>query len=564
MISLDLETLELRNQSEQTMAYDVFISYKNDSSGNIFAERLANDLKEMGYGVYFNSHERRSGMFDERIRSAIASCKDFIAIVSKGYLSQLLDPKPEGSDWIRLELLEAHRHEGIAITPVYLTGVTEPQEEDFGDADEAAFFANLDGVEMPGDAYDVSPLEMLTNRLSSRREGCLDYRDVANGNPSLSANEVLRDAYKAATQGDYGAMTRIGLMMFYGICEQLGGGAVRDFAEAMRWFSRVSEECSSDELRSIADMFIARMYYQGEGIASGPDYKMSFEYHKRSDAIPYSAAQTAFMMKMGLGCPYDFHAIEAYYQRMIDEGDMIAKLELGRFYESHGMFAKAEQTFLSMKPISPDAHYSLGMLYARGNHVSPAKPSYEKASYHFQLAAERGNVAAMVELGHLFFRPITGFTRDFHKAMSCYQMAAEAGNASAQYMMGYMYEFGHIERNIPEAIRYFELAAAQGSILSSTHLGLLYQLPEQCNYGLAFKNCAVAADAGESTAEFMLANMLLFGRGCRYDIDRAKRYYLRALQHGFVPAQQMLDVLMEKAGAIETGEMPTWLKYVAD
>lgn len=28
------------------MSYDIFISYKNDSSGNIFAERLAN-LKSM-------------------------------------------------------------------------------------------------------------------------------------------------------------------------------------------------------------------------------------------------------------------------------------------------------------------------------------------------------------------------------------------------------------------------------------------------------------------------------------------------------------------------------------
>lgn len=542
------------------MPYDIFISYKNDSSGNVFAERLADDLKEMGYSVYFNSHERKSGVFNERIRSAIASCKDFICVASKGYLTQLLNPQEGRNDWIRQELMEARRYDGqVIITPVYLVGVTKPHASDFRDGDEAAFFAGLDGVVMPGDSYDVSPLDSLTSRLISRREGDFDYRDVANGNPDLSANEVLREAYGAAMGGDYTAMFRAGLMMYYGVCVHPEGGAPRDFGEAFRWLSRVSDECPDEGIRNMADMLIARMYYQGEGMPGGPDYEMSFEYHRRSDAIPYSAAQTAFMMKIGLGCPYDFDAVVSYYQRMVDEGDTIAKLELGRFYESHGMFADAERTYLSMQPISTEAHYGLGVLYARGNHVTPPKPDYEKASHHLQLAADRGNVAAMVELGHLYFRPTTGFTRDFRKAMGCYHMAAEAGSVSAQYMMGYMYEFGHVERSVSEAIRYFELAAAQGNILSAAHLASLYQLPEQCNYGLAFKYCKIAAEGGESTAEFMLANMLLFGRGCRYDVAKAKLYYLRALQHGFAPAQQMLDLLMEKTEKENPMSIPSWL-----
>ncbi len=542
------------------MPYDIFISYKNDSSGNTFAERLANDLKAMGYSVYFNSHERRSGVFNERIRSAIASCKDFICVVSKGYLTQLLNPQEGRNDWIRQELTAAHDSPcHVTITPVYLVGVAKPHATDFADGDEAAFFASLDGVVMPGDSYDVSPLDSLTSRLISRREGELDYRDVANGNPDLSANDVLREAYSLAAQGDYEAMFRVGLMMYYGLCVHPKGGAPRDFAEAHRWLSRVSEGCPDEGLRDKASMLIARMYYQGEGMPGGPDYERSFEYHRRSDAIPYSAAQTAFMMKVGLGCSYDFDAVVSYYQRMADEGDSIARLELGRFYESHGMYAEAERTYLSMKPITTEACYGLGMLYARGNHVTPPMPDCERASHYLELAAKRGNVPAMVELGHLYFRPMTGFAGDFRTAMEWYRQAADAGDVSAQYMMGYMYEFGHVERNVPEAIRYFELAAAQGNILSATHLASLYQLPDQCNYGLAYKYCSMAAEGGESTAEFMLANMLLFGRGCRYDVAAAKRYYLRSLQHGFTPAQQMLDVLLEKAEPKTDYGMPEWL-----
>ncbi|MBR2683039.1 MAG: toll/interleukin-1 receptor domain-containing protein, partial [Atopobiaceae bacterium] len=188
------------------MRYDVFISYKNDGSGEIFAEKLAKDLKEMGYSVYFNSHERRSGPFDERIRQAVAECKDFIAVVSKGYLGQLLHPDTTREDWIREELLEARGNAAATITPVYLKGVAVPTLASFAGSNDLSFFPTLDGVEMPGEGYDVSPLDSLTSRLVSRKEGELDYRDTANGNPSLQAKDLLMKSYDDADQGDYRAM----------------------------------------------------------------------------------------------------------------------------------------------------------------------------------------------------------------------------------------------------------------------------------------------------------------------------------------------------------------------
>ncbi len=61
---------------------DIFISYRNDGVGNNFATRIANDLKESGYSVYFNPDEARSGDFPERLKQAISICKDFICIVT--------------------------------------------------------------------------------------------------------------------------------------------------------------------------------------------------------------------------------------------------------------------------------------------------------------------------------------------------------------------------------------------------------------------------------------------------------------------------------------------------
>ena len=68
---------------------DIFISYKNDGEGNHFAARLCEDLKHEGYSVYFNPDEGKTGNFPERLRKAIYACKDFVCIVTRGYMDDL-------------------------------------------------------------------------------------------------------------------------------------------------------------------------------------------------------------------------------------------------------------------------------------------------------------------------------------------------------------------------------------------------------------------------------------------------------------------------------------------
>ena len=65
---------------EKHIKKDIFISYKNDGSGNQFAARLCQDLEKMGYSVYFNSHEERTHSFPERLKTTVKDCRDFILI----------------------------------------------------------------------------------------------------------------------------------------------------------------------------------------------------------------------------------------------------------------------------------------------------------------------------------------------------------------------------------------------------------------------------------------------------------------------------------------------------
>ena len=73
---------------------DIFISYRNDDSGNHFASRLCRDLDEMWYSVYFNPNEDRGHSFPDRLKTAVSQCKDFVLIVSKGCLAGLKNSSP--------------------------------------------------------------------------------------------------------------------------------------------------------------------------------------------------------------------------------------------------------------------------------------------------------------------------------------------------------------------------------------------------------------------------------------------------------------------------------------
>lgn len=106
-----------------------------------------------------------------------------------------------------------------------------------------------------------------------------------------------------------------------------------------------------------------------------------------------------------------------------------------------------------------------------------------------------------------------------------------------------MYSYGHVEKNIPLAIEYFEMAAKHGHILSAAHLALLYQIPEYHNYEKAFRYCKYAADCGDRPSEFVLGTMYLSGRGCEPDEDKAYLCFKHAAENGTPEAAVMLELM---------------------
>ena len=512
---------------------DIFISYRNDGVGNNFATRIANDLKNSGYSVYFNPDEARSGDFPERLKQAISVCNDFICIVTEDYIAQLVANNK--ICWIRDELLCAKEFEKNII-PILVNGATMPS--DASKLPEVIrFFPHIDAYVFP-EQYINSPYSILCDVLVSKNDGKNGFRDVYNSSAQFDPDRLFEDILTKATNGDVRAMLRAGIYYYYGV----SGG--KDERKAAQWFKKVS--ATESEYAPVADKFIARMYYAGSMPRENQSYEKSYEYHVKSAQVDlYSAGQVGFMRSIGSGCDYDYNQTEAYFLSVLDSLDNPRKDTLCKFYIEHGEFKKAADIYEGMADTFPNAAYQLGLMYKRGVLSTPFMPDYSKAAMYFQKALDNGYIMAAFDLGTLYFNPTGSFKKDFVKAQKYYHIAAENGAINAQYMLGYMYFYGHVEKNIPLSIYHFEVAAKQGHVLSAAHLALIYQIPEVHNYEKAFNYCKFAADCGDNPSVFLLGTLYLAGRGCEPDEDKAYLCFKHAAENGSPEALLMLEQMDE-------------------
>ena len=516
---------------------DIFISYRNDGSGEFFARNLQKDLQENGYSVFFYSEEQRSPDFTEKIETAIRECKDFLLILSEKCLERLLREEP--NDWVRKELLLAHSC-GKNIIPILLNNVAFP--DDFSAFPESLrFLPKIDAIRFHDDKYMFSPFSKLQSAVKSRQDGKDLYKDAFNSNPHYNITEDYRQLLEKAENGDLDAMYEVGMMCFYGAASETEEHSGWDYENAVYWLRKVS--ASDSPLRFHADSILGRMCYQGLIPREPQSYQDAFRYHCRAaEGDDFSAREKAFLQRIGLGCEFDFEKILAYYQEVADKGDDESNRALALFLTGYGKYAEALEIYNSMENLSPETEYQIGLLYLRGVHVNPPKPDYFQASYHFRNAADCNHLEAAYEYATMCLRPSGRFKKNFQEAEKYFKIAADGGVANAQSMLGYMYRSGIIGRDLGKAIHYLELAREQNHTQAALELASVYQQPEYLNYGRAFACAKLAASHGMAEGELILGNLLFWGRGCEADPDLAYEMYRRAFAHG----QYYAFVMMKK------------------
>ena len=128
------------------------------------------------------------------------------------------------------------------------------------------------------------------------------------------------------------------------------------------------------------------------------------------------------------------------------------------------------------------------------------------------------------------------------------ELAAQRGQSGAKNNLGYMYENGFgVRRNLPEAVRWYELAVAEdvNGTVAHTNLGrmLLYGRGIEQDPLRASKLFRVAADRGDARAQYFLGSAYEKGLGVRLSSAEAVRLYKLSADQGNEQAAERLSAI---------------------
>jgi uncharacterized protein len=111
-------------------------------------------------------------------------------------------------------------------------------------------------------------------------------------------------------------------------------------------------------------------------------------------------------------------------------------------------------------------------------------------------------------------------------------------------------------QNYAEALKWFRLAAAQGSAGAQFFLGNMYLsgqgVPE--SYAEAVKWYRLAADQGNATAQVFLGNMYAYGQGVSQDYVRAHMWFNLSAAHGGQLAAEARDNIARRMTPAQIAE----------
>ncbi len=149
------------------------------------------------------------------------------------------------------------------------------------------------------------------------------------------------------------------------------------------------------------------------------------------------------------------------------------------------------------------------------------------------------------------------------------RMAALAGNPAAEYEVGLRYAEGQgVPRNLEEAARWFERAAAQDVALAQYRLGSLYEKGQGIKKDLekARRLYQSASDKGNAKAMHNLAVLHAEGIDGKPNFKSAAAWFRKAAERGLADSQYNLGILHARGLGVEQNlaESYKWFALAAE
>lgn len=176
----------------------------------------------------------------------------------------------------------------------------------------------------------------------------------------------------------------------------------------------------------------------------------------------------------------------------------------------------------------------------------------EEANRLLGRAAKNGDQDCQLTLGSVYAHFARAGAKEFYpQAVKWYERAAAQGNTQASLKLGYMYSKNTTLLNFEEAVKWFAHSANLGNGEAQKELGDLYAkgIEISPDYKEAFYWYSMAAANNETRAVFIAADMYYNGKGTSKDYIEAARLYTKASDMGIDEAMYRLaNMYMEGQG----------------
>ena len=152
---------------------------------------------------------------------------------------------------------------------------------------------------------------------------------------------------------------------------------------------------------------------------------------------------------------------------------------------------------------------------------------------------------------------VTSKAGNYDEAVKWFRLAAEQGSVIAQFNLGSMYSNGQgVPQDYTEALKWFSIAAEQGSAPAQFNLGFMYhngQVVPQ-DYAEALKWFSKAAKQGSAKAQTNLGYLYGSGKGVSQDYVTAHMWHYLASSNGYKLGTEMRDLAAQWMTPAEIAE----------
>ena len=284
-------------------------------------------------------------------------------------------------------------------------------------------------------------------------------------------------------------------------------------ADAMFLFNLVPEF-------SMAQWRLGLMYRDAEGVEQDLVKAFSFFEKAANQGDPRAICDLGMCYRHGRGVEKDVKKGVALFRQGTDLGHVtsIYDLAIEFLYGEDGVEKDEAQAITLFTQAADLGHLKslcrLGLIYRTGLASVPESRDPRKAVEYFLKGVEKDDPKSALYLAEMYLNG-EGIERNVDQALHFFEMAANLGLAEAQRILGIMYVQGkEVPIDYEKAAKLFQSAADQGDNYSRYYLGVMYENGE----GVEKDELKAAdlfqrgANEGHSFSQYSLALKYLSGR----------------------------------------------------